>query len=102
MPQPAAGRGRAETAPIYLPARQGYSTVHLKYVEACATVGQWPCFSCIWHNNLPHIKFMTPRTDVCHCCEKFWVQLKDAVKESRLTTEFKQHVKNAQDESEHY
>ncbi len=35
---------------------------------------------------IPHIKFLTPRTD--------------AVKESPLTTEFKQHVKNAQDE--HY
>ena len=48
---------------------------------------------------------MTPRTDVCYYCENFRVQLKDAVRESDklcLTTEFKQHVKNAQDEHEHY
>ena len=48
---------------------------------------------------------MTPQTDVCHYCENFRVLLKHAVVESEklcLSTEFKQHVKSAQDEREHY
>lgn len=109
LPQPAAGRGRAESAPIYLPASEGYNTVHQKYVEACNAAGQQPAkyhaFLGIWHKILPHIKFMTPRTDVCHYCENFRVLIKNAVEESeklRWSTEFKQHVKNAQDEREHY
>ena len=109
LPQPAAGRGRAEAAPIYLSASEGYNTVHQKYIEACVTAGlpaaKYHAFRSIWLSCIPHIKFMTPRTDVCHYCESFRVQLRTALQESekiRLTGEFQEHVTNAQKEREFY
>lgn len=109
LPQPAAGRGRAEVPPIYLPASEGYNVVHQKYAEACISAGEraakYHAFVSIWHKLLPHIKFMTPRTDVCHYCENFRVQIKSAVDESekiRLSTEFKEHVTHAQGERDFY
>ncbi len=109
LPQPAAGRGRAEVAPIYLPAREGYKIVHQKYTEACISAGKqaakYHAFVSIWHKVLPHIKFMTPRTDVCHYCEKFRVLIKNAVVESEkidLSSKFKEHVTNAQKERNYY
>ena len=109
LPQPAAGRGRAEVPPIYLSASEGYNVVHQKYLEACISTGEraakYHAFVSIWHKLLPHIKFMTPRTDVCHYCENFRVQIKSAVIESekvRLSTEFKEHVINAQCERDFY
>ena len=35
LPQPAAPRGRADTAPTYLPASENFRSVHAKYVEVC-------------------------------------------------------------------
>ena len=73
--QPAARRGRAGKAPIYLPASEGYNTVHGKYLEACLASGKqaakYHSFRSIWLQCLPHIQFMTPRTDVCHYCEEY-------------------------------
>ena len=75
LPQPAARSGRAETAHIFLPATEGYNTVHKKHLLACAGEGEqvakYQAFHEMWHKFLPHIKFMTPRTDVCHHCEGF-------------------------------
>ena len=86
LPQPAAGRGRAETAPVYLSASEGYNTVHQRYVEACATAGlqaaKYHVFRSTWLSCIPHIKFMTPRTDVSHYCEGFRVQLRSALQEA--------------------
>ena len=68
LPQPAAGRGRADVPPIYLSASEGYNVVHQKYVKTCVSAGlqaaKYHAFLGIWHKILPHIKFMTPRTDV--------------------------------------
>ena len=109
LPQPAAGRGRAETPPIYLPARDGYNLVHKKYVEACASrsirAAKYHAFVGIWHKILPHIKFMSPRTDVCHYCESYRVAIKEAILETdkiRLAERFKDHVTSAQKEREFY
>ena len=109
LPQPAAGRGRAEVAPIYLSASEGYHVVHQKYVEACISTGEqaakYHAFVSTWHKILPHIKFMTPRTDVCHYCDSYRVQISSAVTESekiRVSTEFKEHVIAAQEERNFY
>ena len=39
LPQPAAGRGRADVPPIYLSASEGYNVVHQKYVKTCVSAG---------------------------------------------------------------
>lgn len=109
LPQPAARRGRAAAAPIYLPASEGYSIVHSKYVEACVVSGmqaaKYHSFRQIWLQCVPHIQFMTPRTDVCHYCENYRVLISKAISEDdklRLTQEFKEHVDEAQKERQYY
>ena len=109
LPQPAARRGRASTAPIYLPASEGYNTIHCKYVDACTEsekrAAKYHAFRQIWLQCIPHIQFMTPRTDVCHHCENYRVLISKAVCEDdklRLAQEFKVHVDEAQNERQHY
>lgn len=109
LPQPAARRGRAGKAPIYLPASEGYNTVHGKYLEACLASGKqaakYHSFRSIWLQCLPHIQFMTPRTDVCHYCEEYRVLISKAINEDdklRFSQEFKEHVEEAQKERQHY
>ena len=105
LPLPAAGRGRAEVPPIYLSASDGYNVVHQKYVEACTSKGmqaaKYHAFVGIWQKIVPHVKFMTPRTDVCHYCESYRVQIKHAILEFdkiHLSNKFKEHVTTAQKE----
>ena len=109
LPQPAAKRGRAGEAPVYLPASEGYNTVQQKYVEACLTSGKhaakYHSFRHIWLQCLPHVQFMTPRTDVCHYCEEYRVLIVKAISENdkvRLAQEFKEHVAEAQKERQYY
>ena len=68
IPQPAAPRGRADIPPTYLPASQNFKTVHSQYVAACTTSGNthvgYSVFKSVWHQCMPHVRLMTPRTDV--------------------------------------
>ena len=109
LPQPAALRGRANQAPTYLPAHQNHKIVHLKYQEACTEKSK-PCmqyrsFIDAWHKCVPHIIFMTPRTDVCQKCENYRITIQRAVSEDekkRLLTEFSTHLEVAQKERNFY
>jgi len=86
-----------------------YNTVHQKYFEACVASGKraakYHSFRNIWLQCLPHIRFMTPRTDVCHHCEDYRVLISKATSEVdkvRLAQEFKEHVELAQKEQQYY
>lgn len=55
LPQPAARRGVADDAPVYLPAHQNYKLVHSKYFDAMT--GKQQCLGChafcnLWHRGL--------------------------------------------------
>ena len=109
LPQPAARSGREGTAPTFLPASEGYNTVHQKYLQVCAEEGEqaakYHAFRLIWIKCLPHIKFMTPRTDVCHHCESFRVSLTNSVTETeKITTvqEFTHHIELSRLERQYY
>lgn len=109
MPQPAARSGRGGTAPTFLPASEGYNTVHQKYLQACADEGEqaakYHAFHSIRVRFLPHIRFMTPRTDVCHHCENFRIHVMKAVTEdekTRTMQDFTSHVEMARLECQHY
>ena len=109
LPQLAARSGREGTAPTFLPASEGYNTVHPKYLHVCAEEGEqaakYHAFHSIWIKCLPHVKFMTPRTDVCHHCESFRVSLTNSVTETeKITTmqEFTHHVELARLECQYY
>ncbi len=109
LPQPAAPRGRANQAPTYFPAHQNHKIVHQKYQEACTSENkpfmQYRSFLDTWHQCVPHIVFMTPRTDVCQSCENYRVAIQRAVTEAdkkRLLGEFSAHLELAQKERDAY
>ena len=109
LPQPAARRGRAQKAPVYLPASEGYDKVNSKYLESCVASGKttvkYHSFRLIWLQCVPHIKFMTPRTDVCNTCETYRMQITHATREVdklSLSQQFKDHVVKAQVERQYY
>ena len=109
LPQPATPRARAEIPPTYLPASQNFKTVHLQYVKACCESNRmhvgYDVFRSVWHQCMPHIRFMTPRTDVCALCEVMRQSVQSALTEEEklsCTTEFQSHIESAQDERSIY
>ena len=69
IPHPAPLRGRDGTPPTFLPASQGYRSVHKIYLESCTEHGVkavgYDSFHFVWHACFLHYVFMTPRMDVC-------------------------------------
>ena len=60
LPQPAAERSRGHTPPIWLPASEGYNTVHSKYLQSCLESGnivaaKYNSFRHIGLQCVPHI-----------------------------------------------
>ena len=112
LPQHAARSGREGTAPTFLPASEGYNTVHQKYnmyLQVCAEEGEqaakYHAFRSIWIKYLSHIKFMTPRTNVCQHCENFRVCLTNSVTETEkmaIMQEFTHHIELARSECQYY
>ena len=109
LPQPTAPRGRAEVPPTYLPASQNFKTVHLLYVKACCefkhTHVGYDVFRSVWHQCMPHIHFMTPRTDVCDLCEVMRQSVQSALtEEEKLSciTQFQLYIESAKDEHSIY
>lgn len=109
LPQPSAEHGRANEAPLFLPASEGYHTVHHKYVESCMISGnvaaKYHSFRLIWLRCVPHIKFMTLCTDVCQTCEDFHAQTLHATSEVDkllFSRQFQDHVTLAQKERQFY
>lgn len=109
LPQPAAERGRGHVPPIYLPASEGYNTVHTKYVQSCLEAGivaaKYHSFRLIWLQCIPHIKFMKPRQDVCQKCDNYRLLIMQSVTEEdklTYTQQFKEHVEEARKERKYY
>ncbi|XP_069140941.1 uncharacterized protein [Argopecten irradians] len=109
LPQPAAPRGRDSFPPIYLPGSDTYISVHKKYTQVCLETGNRclseTTFRRIWHQCLPHIQFMSCKTDVCHKCESFRNRIQKATTETdkmEATTDFANHISSAQMERDYY
>ena len=109
LPFPAPLHGRDGHPPIFLPVSQTYKSVHAEYVRSCALANMRKAgisvFRSIWKACLPHIKFMTPRTDVCFKCERHRQEVQSAVGEEEKTTalaEFTRHLQSAQAERQFY
>ena len=105
IPHPAPLRGRAEDPPVFLPASQNFKAVHKLYVASCQEVNirsmAITAFRSVWHQCLPSVRFMTPRTDVCDRCERFRRQVASAVSEEEKTAAlgaFSNHLQHAQKE----
>lgn len=66
---------------------------------------QYRSFLNVWHQCIPYIVFMTPRTDVCHYCENYRIAIQGAVTASdkaTLVAEFGEHLEEAQKERDAY
>ena len=109
IPHPAPLRGRDDVPPVFLPAHQTYKEVHAEFVALCKSEG-WRAiaestFHSIWHQCLPHIRFMTPRMDVCAVCEDLPRKVVSAAGEAdKLTAcrNLEEHITEAQKERELY
>ena len=109
IPHPAPLHGRDDMPPVFLPASGTYKSVHKEYLTSCTAVNirsaKLTLFSKIWHQCLPHIKFMSPRADVCDACEKCRRRIVEAVGEEEklaASAALSTHVLHAQKEREFY
>ena len=109
LPQPAAPRGRAETAPIYLPSKNTKLSIHQGYVSACTEAGKpyvgLTTFKDLWNRCVPHIKIAAPKDDVCRACEDCRQDIQLARTEDEklyATDKYHQHILQARKERETY
>ena len=95
--------------PTYLPAESTKVAVHDTYAKACEDAGYrslgLSSFKNLWLAVCPHIKIMSPRSDVCPKCE----QLRDGISEAsgdeaklKATSEFTAHLTHAMEEKGEY
>lgn len=62
-------------------------------------------FKSVWHQCMPHVRFMTPRTDVCAVCKDMRQNVQSAISEEEKVlamANFKQHIDNALNERSFY
>ncbi|MCP4112844.1 MAG: hypothetical protein GY749_46190 [Desulfobacteraceae bacterium] len=66
------GKGKLR---ILLPSIMNYKSVHQQYAINCKACGNSPIayrtFLKIWQEELPHVRFDNPKTDLCMTCEDF-------------------------------
>ena len=109
IPHSAPLHGRSDAPPVFLPAAETYKSVHAKYVESCIHAERRAAgislFCSIWNQCLPHIKFMSPRSDVCDAFEKNRRKVTEAVTEEEklaASAALSKHILLAQREREFY
>ena len=109
IPHPAPLHGRSAQPPVFLPSYLNFVSCHKDYLSACTESGICPVgltsFRCIWQQLMGHVKFMTPRTDVCDLCERLRRAVVCAPGEGEkleACEKFQSHVHAAQHEREVY
>lgn len=99
LPMPAAPRGIDDAPPIYLPCHCTKKDIHELYCRACddASIRHLglSSFKGVWQNCTPHIRIMSPKTDVCHRCQLQKNEISDAISEQEkleATAALRNHV----------
>ncbi|XP_052778849.1 uncharacterized protein LOC128216328 [Mya arenaria] len=73
LPMPAAPRGRAKDAPVFLHSSTTKMKMHKLYEKSCIEAAtkciKYRTFCRLWHELCPNIKIATPQEDVCVTCE---------------------------------
>ena len=102
IPQPAGPRGGDPDPPIFLPCSDTKEMIHKHYSESCVQCDLralgLSSFKDVWLRCTPHIRISTPRTDVCHICEKHRSAIKEAVGDAeklQSTIAFQDHLQDA-------
>lgn len=106
------GKGRLR---ILLPSVMNFTSIHKLYVDSIASAGRtsigYRTFLEFWKQELPHIGFIKPRSDLCMTCEDFKKRINQAVarldedKESlliQLHEEALEHLTHAKKERLYY
>ena len=109
IPYPATLHSKKGTPPIFLPASDTIKSIHKDYVESCGesdirAIGYYS-FRAIWLKCLPHVRIMTPRTDVCDLCEVLRRKVVEAVTEAeklQACQALTDHISHAQSERDFY
>ena len=109
IPQPAAPRGKGEDAPVYLPSSFTKLSIHKTYMEECERTStpfmKRSSFVSVWNSIMPHLKLMTPRTDVCRQCEILCYSVMNTTSEDDKISQmkkFQNHIEDAANEREIY
>ncbi|XP_056013929.1 uncharacterized protein LOC125667802 [Ostrea edulis] len=81
LPQPTV---KNKSIPItYLPSSGSKTTLHSLYSTSCDELGKrkvgLTTFKLLWKDCCPHIKYMTPRSDICPICEDCRARISTAV-----------------------
>ena len=105
LPMPAAPRGRASDAPIYLPTSTTYVNVHAQYKKVAAAADAqamgYDSFRSLWHKQCSDIRIMQRREDVCAHCEHYRAESRAAKSEDErmaFLAAWTAHIVLAQDE----
>ena len=73
QPMLCASRGRAEVAPVYLPASNTFISIQADYIKSVRSEVEsgrkLVSFLQVWGADILHIKFIRPRQDACANCE---------------------------------
>ncbi|XP_070545908.1 uncharacterized protein [Ptychodera flava] len=109
IPMAAAPSGRDSHPPVYLPASSRKEDIHMSYKQTCEAEGDQyvglTLFKNLWRECVPHIKILTPRTDICPKCEHFRQKVSHArteVEKVEAVTEFSRHLETAKQKREFY
>jgi hypothetical protein len=106
------GKGRLR---ILLPSVLNYTGIHRLYEASISSIGKkaipYRTFLEIWKNELPHIEFNNPKTDLCMTCEEFKKKLNQITapcqeekesKEASLYKEALDHLNHVKKERIYY
>ena len=111
---PSPGRHmKTDTIPIiYLPTENSYSSVYEDFSKACNelygdnyNIMSRKSFIRIWQNLTPHIKFMTPGSDLCEICEILKTKIRivdDIAEKNQLQLQYNHHYSRANMERQYY
>ena len=111
LPQPAAPRASANEPPILLPSAESKVSLYRLYNQACSQSSDsvrcvgLSSFKDIWLKCCPHIKFISPRDDVCSKCELLRKQISDSVSENdklEFSEKLAQHIHQCKEERTFY
>ncbi|XP_062578888.1 uncharacterized protein LOC134240830 [Saccostrea cucullata] len=94
---------------IFLPSSGDKFTLHFSYVTSCTETNKrhvgLTTFKLLWKDCLPHIKYMTPRSDICPKCEEHRANISSAAglqeKQDHLQ-EFTEHLSMVEKEHQVY
>ena len=111
LPSPVRNVNRVTQSIIFLPAEMSYRSVHRDFLagleeDSKLRALKYDAFRKLWHQLIPYIQIMSPRTDLCDTCQQLRNDLQfKARKEEEaqdLLKKYKEHLAKAKLERNYY